>query len=202
MRYQVGEELFTVNFQFEGRDNTWNSRFHVPFLSLPFDAEEKVSGIRFLKLTVKEHHKVPDHWGDADKLVGDGFILTSENGSIFHNQYPRAFYGQISNEADRRFTRAIPEEMDIETYRDILAKDSNFIMSSYLLVSFMTEVYNAIDEMEKFHLECASKFCQLRDMITKQFEQDFPDYQMSTQKEILSIDHPDYKNNVTTITKK
>ena len=92
-RYSVGEEIYACVFVYSN---------HIS-ISLPYTpwSNETPTDIKFIKLTVKEHHKVP---GDYDEEIKyDGYILAADDGTIFTNQYPRASYGQMSDRGDRIF---------------------------------------------------------------------------------------------------
>ena len=92
-RYSVGEEIYACVFVYSDRIST-SQPYMMRSIETPTD-------IKFIKLTVKEHHKVP---GDYDEEVKyDGYILAADDGTIFTNQYPRASYGQVSDRGDRIF---------------------------------------------------------------------------------------------------
>lgn len=95
-RFQVGEVLYGICFLFQNGeyDNTKPYVYH----------DMLVKDIAIGKLTVKEHHRVPDYWAKNDhEQKHDGFILSDEAGNIWYNQYPKAHYGQVTDENDRIF---------------------------------------------------------------------------------------------------
>ena len=92
-RYSIGEEIYACVFVYNDRISTGQ-----PYMEW---SNETPTDIKFIKLTVKEHHKVP---GDYDEEIKyDGYILAADDGTIFTNQYPRASYGQMSDRGDRIF---------------------------------------------------------------------------------------------------
>ena len=111
MRYQVGQKLITVFFEIEERElSGW---FIMPYL---YD-HRKVKKIWLKEMEVKEHHKVA--WSEDPKgeKKYDGYILQDGDGKYYHNQYPRASYGQVSSEADGAFERNFPGGKDeLELY--------------------------------------------------------------------------------------
>lgn len=92
-RYSIGEEIYACVFVYGDRIST-----NQPYMMW---SNETPTDIKFIKLTIKEHHKVP---GDYDEEIKyDGYILAADDGTIFTNQYPRASYGQVSDRGDRIF---------------------------------------------------------------------------------------------------
>ena len=108
MRFQIGQTLFAVQFETSHphRENS-TQLFSMP---LRFN-NEMPKKITIIKMEVAEHHRVPGEWDDEIKY--DGFILTDiENSTKYTNQYPRAAYGQISDEGDRRFHLQLDKKKD------------------------------------------------------------------------------------------
>ena len=95
-RYSVGQTLFGICFRYKNG----NISYLPPYLWVTGMDDPEDIFIR--KFTVTEHHKVPDSWDPFNELSCDGYVLDSD-GIVFHNQYPTASYGQISDEADRLF---------------------------------------------------------------------------------------------------
>ena len=60
--------------------------------------------IKFFELEITEHHRV--RW-EYDPVNGDakydGFVAVDANGCPWHNQYPRAQFGQTTTEANYHF---------------------------------------------------------------------------------------------------
>ncbi len=96
MRYEVGQEIMAVAFVVPGRNPMG---IMIPLLH----DDVQPSKIFVKKLTVAEHRRVPNEWDPKEELRHDGFILKDEEGMVWHNQYPRASYGQLSDTQDRVF---------------------------------------------------------------------------------------------------
>lgn len=67
--------------------------------------EEYPTAIHFIKLKVTEHHRVPNQYDDKPEPTLDchGYKLVDEKGRVFLNQFPRASYGQTTDNGDRQF---------------------------------------------------------------------------------------------------
>lgn len=109
MRYQVNQKLIFIAVDYTA------GRLRFGRLYCPW--EDTLKSVNYILTNVDQHHKVPDCWDDGKgnpdgkpDCPYDGYILrvhkcTSpdlKEGTILHNQYPRASYGQISTEADYR----------------------------------------------------------------------------------------------------
>lgn len=109
MRYQVNSVLFAVQFtQAWDLESERIATYSTPLLY----SNEMPSKINLIKLSVAEHHKVPNEWDEKAKPVKDcdGYLLRDDNGLVYANQYPRASYGQTSDTANRRFCRYIEND--------------------------------------------------------------------------------------------
>lgn len=124
-RYSVGQQVVGVAAiaAFPGRDGS--PAYKRSFINIPslWQLQEngiKVTDFLFKVLTVSEHHRVPSEYGDKNELTCDGYILrsTDSNGTerTWHNQFPYASYGQLSDAGDAIFTldseEATSEEID------------------------------------------------------------------------------------------
>lgn len=157
MRYQVGQIIYVVAFTFAGQSY---SQTH-PRIPHRAEGPEKM---HFKKLTVTEHHRVPDYWLPLGEKTCDGYVLTDENGKVFHNQYPMAVYGQVSDFADRWFTahaadreeakRLIAADKD-EPVAYILVEDINDMLSESFPGSRVASplLKNLVEIPERFHRE-------------------------------------------------
>lgn len=71
-----------------------------------------------VKLTVTEHHKVRhEYQGEGESPTLDGYVLTDEAGTIWHNQYPTASYEQLSDEGDNIY-RLASEQPNCKEFKD------------------------------------------------------------------------------------
>lgn len=98
-RYTVGQEIIVVGFNYGSGKEVWFNRCPFAFAEANYPLS-----IELFKLKVTEHHKVA--WGldPSGERRYDGFILTTDTGEVWYNQYPKASYSQVSDVADRRFT--------------------------------------------------------------------------------------------------
>ena len=102
-RFQIGETLTTITFRMPNNKKTVLG----PMFPLLFDSIQPEK-IILIDLKVKEHHKVNDEFEDeSQEKTCDGFVLECEDGKTWHNQFPRASYGQTSDAGDRHFSYAI-----------------------------------------------------------------------------------------------
>lgn len=165
MRYQVGEKLIVVSFQYQ--DDTGISRF-----SMPYSFHEKgIEKIWMKELEVKEHHKVSWEYDSEDKKNNDGYILVDGENEIYHNQYPKASYGQVSNEADFRFKR----QMDLETYKNRLDSPSFHLYDYRLLTQVYSDILEGIDYFTRMgkSTDCLEKLMQVKSDLEKQLALEF-----------------------------
>jgi hypothetical protein len=103
-RYNVGDKLLTIQFKSERNENEglcfgpWVSEPHI------FNVTENVQ-FEIVELTVTEHHKVSWEYDTENKLDCDGFKLIDAKNIVWHNQFPKASYGQMTDSQDRIFNR-------------------------------------------------------------------------------------------------
>jgi hypothetical protein len=109
MRYQVGSIVPFIRIQFA------YPNCNVALMSNTFlPWESKLKGISIFWLECAEHHKVFNSWDE--KKTGDtydGFIFKSQiadDARIWHNQYPTASYGQLSDSNNYVAKRDVSEE--------------------------------------------------------------------------------------------
>lgn len=180
MRYQVGEKLIVVSFQYQ--DDTGISRF-----SMPYSFHEKgIEKIWMKELEVKEHHKVSWEYDSEDKKDNDGYILVDGENEIYHNQYPRASYGQVSSEADFRFHR----QMDLETYKNRRDSSSFHLYEHRLLTQVYSDIVEGIGYYAKSDVPNArlEKLLQVKADLEKQLASEFKKKFVSKP---IHEDHPD-----------
>lgn len=108
MRFQLQMIYFFIRIQFKSGSSRFGS------LYLPW--EDKLTSLRILSAKCIEHHRVPGEWDDVVQY--DGFVFEETDdcvmpghpyvaGRLWHNQYPRASYGQLDDSNDRRIRPAI-----------------------------------------------------------------------------------------------
>ena len=101
MRYNVQSIYFFIRIVFTAGSPRFGN------LYLPW--EDTLDKIQLMSATCIEHHKVPTEW-DAE-LSNDGFVFSETEGESlgrkWHNQYPRASYGQLDDSNDYRIFPAV-----------------------------------------------------------------------------------------------
>lgn len=147
-RYCVGEKVLGISFTF--KDEEFRGFFKLPF----FYDTTPVEKIHIVELEVKEHHKVQSEYDNDDvEPKYDGFILTDREGNVWHNQYPYAAYGQLSDTGNRRFRREITSEGEY----DELHKQ-NTVFECHLLTDFVYSLDEGIERYKKALGECDTRW--------------------------------------------
>lgn len=143
MRYQLNQEILTIRFDFSNKFGS-NNKCH---FTKPMPWNDTVTKIHLKTLTVSEHHKVPDEWGDQEVLKFDGFILLDDKGNKWYNQYPYASYGQLNDISDAMFNDGMEEVCDAMRFLDDLARAVRTVENPSVLATHYIDV---IEEIEKF----------------------------------------------------
>lgn len=113
MRYAIGQRILAFLYVFENRIPFMNSIY------CPWDTGLQLKEMLAVPMTVVEHHKVPwDQEPDGENKY-DGFICVDDTGNRWASQWPHASYGQVSDAADRFFTRIHPEDTDYENLSNV-----------------------------------------------------------------------------------
>lgn len=142
MRHSIGSKVWVMGIKAHYVDNG-KRRVNLHFMA-PFPNIVEVDQLTFRELTITEHHKVPGEWDDEPKH--DGFHAVDSEGLVWHNQYPRASYGQMDDTADGDFTLGTLNDDYVANYQDkenalelmeddLLAK--GYSMSMYNLCRFL-----------------------------------------------------------------
>jgi hypothetical protein len=98
MRYQLNERVIGIRVRFEPSEPR--------FSSLYYPDTDKLLGIDLVEMKVIKHEKVAWDQDPNEEPKYDGYVLEEPDGTLHHNQYPKASYGQIDDSMDRRFTPA------------------------------------------------------------------------------------------------
>lgn len=179
MRFQPNQILFAVHF---GHNKDLPKTYG--FFSMPMMFNDvEPDDINFIKLTVTEHHKVPNVYDPEKKPECDGYLLKDEAGRVFANQYPLASYGQISDEGNRRFGVHITEKGILDKLQ---AENPKVIFEGHLLSDVLERIQRGIKELKEVtgdnaaHChEKAGLLEKLYDRIVKEFSEKYPDYQLN-----------------------
>lgn len=139
MRFQLNEVLPVIHLSFNAGD-----RFDCLFSTyLPWRGH-KVTAINFDHLTVAEHHRVCcDYEDEGTAPRYDGYVLKSGD-DVWHNQYPKAEYGQLSDAGDRMFTRHV-----VGGWEAWLIANPGKPMETRLLSDYLTALKRGIFKREQ-----------------------------------------------------
>lgn len=180
MRYNVGQKVWTIGLDLVSK-KTGETTYPFSFRA-PHPEQYSIAQIFFNELTVTEHHKVPGEWDNEKKY--DGFILIDGQNRVWHNQYPRAIYGQLSDSSDDLFTTPLLKQLLIDNKSkgidagwDGLCKQFADIYKTpthhYSLTRFMDDLAGGIlDDDNTINNEREAIWPQLkdiRDRVVKEF---------------------------------
>lgn len=162
MRYQIGQVVPVVAFNVGTRYG----------IVRPLPWRDNIAEIRIKLLTVKEHHRAPEYWDTANVLAHDGFILEDSEGRVWHNQFPKASYGQLDCSADFLFRQA---SVDSDSqpddkgwfYRDLLDFLEDLLRGAKLLGSETSDSTKSPEEKQYSRL-LTELFNEVSEKYTKQ----------------------------------
>ena len=169
-RYSIGEEIYACVFIYAD-----HASISQPYMMLN---QKTPIDIKFIKLTVKEHHRVPSEW--ADDLDYDGYILTTDDGTIYTNQYPRASYGQLSDYGDRVFHidfRGKTEEDFKVMYENETKNPTEYVKISEVFTPMVKALSIDKDELQN---DITVKLTALVKTFNETFTKQFPDMELVT----------------------
>ena len=169
-RYSIGEEIYACVFVHGDRIST-----RQPYSMW---SNETPTDIKFIKLSVKEHHRVPGEYDDEVKY--DGYILTADDGTIFTNQYPRAGYGQICDRGDRIFYIDFRGKTD-DDFKKMFENEAKE-PHEYVLINevFSPMVKTVTLDKEKLPDGLGVKLSMLINHFKDNFTKQFPDMELVT----------------------
>lgn len=147
MRYEIGQKIWTVFF------HNLDAFFYPSYSQfMPWESAT-FPEIEFRELTVTEHHKVLNEWANnTDVPDCDGYVLQDDTGRIWHNQFPRASYGQMSDNCDGLFRLFLEKQKPIfeEVLDFITAKRETRKENGVLLQSpHVIETYDLVRELSQ-----------------------------------------------------
>ena len=136
MRYTVGQKYLFTRIIFTPGEDKFVNGFH-PWC-------DTLNQVIVEEFECIEHRRVPGVWDDEVKY--DGFIFKAGD-KVFYNQYPRASYSQISDEADRRIYETNLDGSTTGVYFEDLA----VYMNSYLMTIqlFREQISDEVDKEDK-----------------------------------------------------
>lgn len=151
MRFQIGQTLFAVHFSTDDALKENKIRhFRQPLM---YDSNMPVQ-YNFERLKVTEHHKVYWEYDDREKTApkNDGYLLTDDHDREFSNQYPTAYFGQMSDEANRRFSRHMGGTGNFDK---IKTANPNLIYSYHLLTDVLEKFLIGIRDLKAMDVSLA-----------------------------------------------
>lgn len=104
LRYNIGQKVLVLFYVLNGRVGFVNP------LYMPW--QDKLDELMVKVLTITEHHKVAWDQDPNSEAKYDGFLAVDEDGQPWGNQYPKASYGQLSDQANWYFERVWPTGTD------------------------------------------------------------------------------------------
>lgn len=109
----------------------------------PIPWRDKIHSVTVETFTCVEHHKVKwDYDEDECEAKYDGFVFKADTGGrTWHNQYPRASYGQLSDRADGLLQVADPTRAEVDS--------EDFIFSMYSAFRFLDECVSGLHDLEE-----------------------------------------------------
>lgn len=104
-RYSIGQEIYVMSWLYTSGKHK-SSSWSAPHM---YGNPESPDGVKFVKLTVTEHHKVRSEYDEENSIPRcDGYIahgIVDGVTTSYCNQFPRASYGQVTDTGDRIFKR-------------------------------------------------------------------------------------------------
>ena len=169
-RYSIGEEIYACVFVYNDRISTGQ-----PYM---YWYNETSTDIKFIKLTVKEHHKVPGEYDDEVKY--DGYILAADDGTIFTNQYPRAGYGQICDRGDRIFHIDFRGKTE-DDFKKMFENETKEPHEYVLIDEVFTPMFKTVTlDKRKLSDELGARLSMLINHFKDNFTKQFPDMELVT----------------------
>jgi hypothetical protein len=169
MRFNLEQKLFVVAFDYP--ELVGKRKFLTYRQPMLYD-DIFPTKCFFKELTVKEHHKVRSEWQEeTEEATCDGFILADKEGNRFHNQYPTASYGQVTDTADRRFN------LDIQhkgmPFAEYVEKHPDTVYDYHLLSDLLVEIQRGLPLLKEHNSERSNEKAQLLEQLYKQITEDF-----------------------------
>ena len=144
LRFTPGEEYLFVHLDYTPARPRFGSVY------LPW--EDTLEAMRVIKVRCEEHHPVRSEWDDAAaEPQYQGFIFKDAEGTVYHNQYPTASYGQLTDHADRMLHHAEVTDENLWTRYELL---------SYRMGEIQTALVREKDKLEPHHIKALSEFYQ------------------------------------------
>jgi hypothetical protein len=161
MRYKLNQKIWTIGLTLVNKES--NKPVYPYGFLRPYPNQFDITNIFFNELTVTEHHKVSGEWSDEKQY--DGFILKDTQDRVWHNQYPRASYGQLSDSNDGLFTtplfeklfeetKALDNDLDWNTACTKFMDQYKSTINQFSLTRFMEDLNGGIVDDDTTKVEC------------------------------------------------
>lgn len=130
MRFELNKSYPFIAFSFT---YSHGGRGGIFGFSKPIPWRDTIHGVTIKTFTCVEHHRVRWDYDDNEKEPKyDGFVFTADDGGrVWHNQYPRASYGQLSDRADGL--------LNVSNISKEESESDDFIFSMYSAFRFLDE---------------------------------------------------------------
>lgn len=165
-RFEVGQKhpFIFVRFQFgNGRSN---NNGLTPSTYLPW--EHKLLRIDIFDLESLMEHQSPVEY--SEDRTAPGYVLRDSNGKTWHNQYPVAHFGQISDNANWIARRHFESREEIQN----AVEEGGHILSGTCLKSYLSNVAFGIYQLNEHNKpELAAQLQKHLDAVCEQFRTQF-----------------------------
>lgn len=122
MRYNIGDQVTFVWINYTRSSFCGTSSF------CPWS--DKLTSIDLRIMTCTEHHRVPGEWDD--EIQYDGFFFKDHEDRTWVNQWPRAAYGQISEDANYYVSPKTQEDDPNPNAKFVCYEDVEILMERIL----------------------------------------------------------------------
>lgn len=166
-RFEVGQKHPFIFVRFQFSNGRSNNNGLIPRTYLPW--EHKLLRIDIFELESMEEHQSPVEYSE-DGATAPGYVLRDQNGKVWHNQYPQAHFGQISDKANWIAHRHFESRDEIRTAVD----EGGHILSGVCLKNYVTDVAFGIHELRELkRLDLADQLQKHLDAVCEQFRTQF-----------------------------
>lgn len=165
-RFEVGQKhpFIFVRFQFGNGRN--NNNGLIPSTYMPW--EHKLLRIDIFELESIQEHQSPVEYSDTD--TAPGYVLRDQRGKVWHNQYPQAHFGQISDNANWIAHRHFESREEIQA----AVEEGGHILSGMCLKNYLTDVAFGIHELRERNMSDRADLLQRHlDDVCQQFSTQF-----------------------------
>lgn len=135
-RYTLGQHVLFLRVNFSGP---------VRFGSVFLPWEDTLKSIETYRLICAEHHAVADQQDPNEEKKYDGFVFVQEDGTRWHNQYPKASYGQLDDRQDYRVRRDPTCRKSTMTRDELLEQFGAFTDAR----AYLEDLYQGIHELKR-----------------------------------------------------